>query len=88
MENLWKGIVFALFRGIFPKLNGSCAFPQNFDTRKLGRNTVFFEAIFLVFVDHVVDKTIFRLFLFLCKLYSHDDIFNSFSLYLNAFHKQ
>ena len=39
-EILWKGTANR------PKLCGSCAFPQNFHTRKLDENTVFF-AVFL-----------------------------------------
>ena len=37
MEILQKGTV-----SLRPKLNGNCAFPQNFRTRKLGEITVFF----------------------------------------------
>ena len=41
MEILWKGTIFAEFWTIRPKLYGNCAFPQNFNARKLGEITVF-----------------------------------------------
>ena len=39
---LWKGTAFTKFRGNHLKLCGSCAFSQNFRTRKLGESSVFF----------------------------------------------
>ena len=41
MEILWKRIVSAEFQVIRTKLCGNCAFPQNFQTRKLGEINVF-----------------------------------------------
>ena len=41
-EILWKGTVSVQFRAICPKLCGNCAFPQNFNPRKLGEILVFY----------------------------------------------
>ena len=45
MEILWKDSVSEVFRSIRQKTCGSCAFPQNFHTRKLGENLVFYALI-------------------------------------------
>ena len=42
MKILWKGAVSAQFRANRPKLCGNCAFPQNFQIRKLGQIMAFF----------------------------------------------
>ena len=43
---LWKHFVSTGFRAIRPKLCGSCAFPKNLSTRKIGEITVFHAVIF------------------------------------------
>ena len=45
VEILWKGTVSA--QAIRPTLCGNCAFPQNFQTRKLGENYGIFQSVCL-----------------------------------------
>ena len=45
LEILWKGVVSAEFRANHSKLCGSCAFPRNFHTRKLGEITAFYAVL-------------------------------------------
>ena len=51
MEILWKGTVSVEFCRIRLKLCGNCAFPQNFNTRKLGEITVFY-AVYRIETSH------------------------------------
>ena len=56
---LWKGTVFAQFRGIRSKLFENFAFPQNFHTKKLGQITVFLHAYLETVVQRCSVKMVF-----------------------------